>query len=427
MYPREVVPCEKIYAHGVRDLLWFIVFKPCAATLLRGAVPVGRVMSCVKLVSGEAASTSDNSLQSFDATVLQFFKTYARAKPDETCASDKSYMQFGSFRPWANIAKWQTIAQSGNWEAAFDSHIACSLEECGYPRRQAEVASYEYIPSPAYMREYGVPPPAALTLLQTKARERILAYGLQTMRKYNMTYDVVMKFVLCHESNTGKDMLIRIRLDDKQFLHNAAHFRTAAQSEALGSYFHQCFVPSGQSPGTRLPFVTLHHRDHGSSCAQSPITLPDTDIVYGEYTAPAASENVTYPVGTVLMYPREVVPCEKIYAHGVRDLLWFIVFKPCAATLLRGAVPVGRVMSCVRGETASTSNKSAHPFDANVLQSFEANASPLPDQQCKSNGWYMLFDSFRPHSLHFEIFVKTLANKTITLVVDHSDTIETVK
>ena len=177
-----------------------------------------------------------------------------------------------------------------------------------------------------------------------------------------------------------------IRLDDKRFPHNAAHFRVAAQSEALGDSFHHCFVPLGQSPYTRLPFVTLHHRDCGPSCAKSPITLPEADIVYGEYTAPAASANMTYPVGTVLMYPREIVPREKsIEGYGACDSPWFIVFKPCDATLLRGAVPVGRVMSCVEGDDASTSDNSAQPFDAHVLQCFEAYVNLQPGQQCECN------------------------------------------
>ena len=112
--------------------------------------------------------------------------------------------------------------------------------------------------------------------------------------------------------------------------------------------------------------------------------------------APAATANVTYPVGTVLMYPREVVPRDKTSGHGACDSPWFIVFKPYAATLLRGAVPVGRVMSFVKGQTASTSDNSAQPFDANVLQCFETYAIPQTGQQCKSNHSCMFFSSFMP-------------------------------
>ena len=278
-------------------------------------------------------------------------------------------------------AKWKLVLQSNSWEEAFDSHIACSLEECGYPRRQAKVSSYDYTPSPAPVRTHGVPPPAALTLLQTKARDRILAYALQKLGPEHMTSDVVIYVDLCDGNNAGYDNhRMVIRLDNKRFPHNATHFRTAGHTYALGIRLHQCFVPSSQSPGTRLPFVTVHHVQHGPSCAKSPITLPDTDIVYGEYTAPAASENVTYPVGTVLMYPREVVPREITTVHGACDSPWFIVFKPCAATLLNGAVPVGRVMSCVQGKTASTSDNSAQPFDARALQRFETYTSPQPGQ-----------------------------------------------
>ena len=154
-------------------------------------------------------------------------------------------------------APWRSVVQSGNWEAAFDSHITCSLNKCGYPGKYIQSATY------------GVPPPAALTLLQTRARERILVYALQELEEEHMTSDMVMKFGFCHESNTGNDRYrMVIRLNDKLFPHNAANFRTAAQSKALGSYFHQRFIPSGLSPGTRLPFVTLHNRNHGGcSCA----------------------------------------------------------------------------------------------------------------------------------------------------------------
>ena len=208
---------------------------------------------------------------------------------------------------------------------------------------------------------------------------------------------MVMCVKLRNASNTDNDQhRMVIRLNDKQFPHNAAHFRTAAQSFALGYQFHKCFVPSGQSPGTHLPFVTLHHYHSGPSCAKVPITPPKVDIVYGEYSAPAASENVAYPVGTVLMYPREVVPREKTSGYGAYDTPWFIVFKPCAITLLRGAVPVGRVLSFVKGKTASTSDNSAQPFDANVLQCFETYASPQKGQPCKQNSSCMQFVSFRP-------------------------------
>ena len=294
-------------------------------------------------------------------------------------------------------APWKSVVLSGDWMAAFDSHIACSLEECGYPRRQAKVASLLYTPSPAPVRDYGIPPPAALTILQTKARERSLTDALQRLGQEHMTSDVVMYVYLCDANNTiyGEHYMV-IRLDDKRFPHNAAHFRTAAQSYALGYRLHQCFVPSGQYLYTRLPFVTLHHFQHGPSCAKSPITLPETDIVYGEYTAPAASANVTYPVGTVLMHPREVVPRDGGNRHPVYDSPWFIVFKPCNATLLRGAVPVGRVMSFAKGKTASTSDNSAQPFDADVLQCFVTYATPQAGQQCKQNSSCMQFVSFRP-------------------------------
>jgi len=97
----------------------------------------------------------------------------------------------------------------------------------------------------------------------------------------------------------------------------------------------------------------------------------------------------------VLMYPREVVPRDGEGRYPAFDSPWFIVFRPCAATLLRGAVPVGRVMSCVKGSSASTSDNSAQPFDANVLQCFETYDILQTGQQCKSNSSNMWFSEFR--------------------------------
>mgnify|MGYP001152101549 CR=1 FL=1 len=369
-----------------------------ALHMLAEAVPVDWILrtdtKAVESAAAEAAAVAAAKAAA-EAVARAAAEAAAKAAAEaaEKAAAEAAAKAAAEAEAAAN-AKWL----SNDWEAVFDSHIACSLEECGYPRRQAKVASRYYTPSPAPVRDHGVPPPAALTQLQTKARDRILAYARQELGNGHMTSDVVMSVKLWDANNTTSYGVHRmvIRLDDKRFPHNAAHFRTAAQSYALGRGLHQCFVPSGQSPDTRLPFVSLHYVQHGPSCAKSPITLPETDIVYGEYTAPAASANVTYPVGTVLMYPREVVPREKTCGFGTYDSPWFIVFKPCAATLLRGAVPVGRVMSCVTGGTASTSDNSAQPFDAHVLQCFETNASPQTGQPCKSNTSYMFFASFRP-------------------------------
>ena len=356
------------------------------ATAVAAAKAEGDAKAAVAAAKAEAATKAAVAAAKAAAEAA----AKAAAEAAEKAAAEAAAKAAAEAEAAAN-AKWL----SNDWEAAFDLHIACSLEECGYPRRQATVASYDYTPSPAPVRDHGIPPPATLTLLQTKARDRILAYARQKLEKEHMTSDVVMNVSLYDANNTNYgDHRMVIRLDDKRFPHNAAHFRTAAQSSALGRRLHQCFVPSGQSPSTPLPFVTLHHREHGPSCAKSPITLPETDIVYGEYTTPAASANVTYPVGIVLMYPREVVPRENTSGYPAYDSPWFIVFKPCATTLLRGAVPVGRVMSFVKGWNASTSDNSAQPFDAHVLQCFKTYASPQIGQPCKSYNSYMNLYSF---------------------------------
>ena len=51
------------------------------------------------------------------------------------------------------------------------------------------------------------------------------------------------------------------------------------------------------------------------------------------------------------------------------------VFKPCAATLLRGAVAVGRVTSRVKNDAASTADCRINPFDAYLLRCLETQCS----------------------------------------------------
>ena len=80
----------------------------------------------------------------------------------------------------------------------------------------------------------------------------------------------------------------------------------------------------------------------------------------------------TYIVGTVLFYPRSVTPFTPQLMIGPNDTSWFIVFKPCPVSLLRGVVPVGRVVSCVAGTVTAAGDSGDEPFDAEVLQSFQA-------------------------------------------------------
>lgn len=140
-----------------------------------------------------------------------------------------------------------------------------------------------------------------------------------------------------------------IRLDDQRFPCNSAHFRVAAHQKSLANMLHTCFVPPGECTAASLPFVTLSNRlsIQNNPCATAPLSLPGSDTVYGEYTestpgADPADVAEFYPVGTVLMCPASVAP--EVHASSLTP--WFIVFKPCPVSLLRGAVPVGRVISC---------------------------------------------------------------------------------
>jgi len=95
-----------------------------------------------------------------------------------------------------------------------------------------------------------------------------------------------------------------------------------------------------------------------------PLQLPESNIVYGE-----SSKLTTYPVGTVMFYPPSVVPVRSSCTP------WFIAYKPCPASLLGGAVPIGRVVSCKNGDEGpmgTDSDEDFNPFDEKVLKCFEA-------------------------------------------------------
>ena len=72
----------------------------------------------------------------------------------------------------------------------------------------------------------------------------------------------------------------------------------------------------------------------------------------------------------MLIYPRAIFPSQS--NRGSPDTPWFIVFKPCPVSLLHGAVPVGRVMSCVDGIMPAAHDSGNKPFDATVLRHFQA-------------------------------------------------------
>ena len=284
-------------------------------------------------------------------------------------------------------ARWVTLLESSEWEAEFDVHIACALEESGYPRR-IEIYG-EALPAP--VRKLGAPSFAVLSAPQKKARDRILSYSASTLKTTSHS-DLVMKarFRDPH-AQTNVDYRMVIRLDDAKFPANAAHFCVAASTYALGNLVHQCFVPPGRTAAT-MPFVTLYHHDSKVLCNQKPVMLPDADIVYGEYTAPDDEEGLIYPVGSVLVYPRCMIPSRSTRCS--HDTPVFIVFKPCVASLLRGAVPVGRVMSCVRGTTATKADNSSVPFDDAVLRCFEHYCGSGECDKDASTYSYCDFDKF---------------------------------
>lgn len=127
-----------------------------------------------------------------------------------------------------------------------------------------------------------------------------------------------------------------------------------------------------------MSFVTLYHgRENAKlSCATQPLLLPRSDVVCGEYTEPTdTDETASYPAGTVLMYA-DSVAADRDLDSRYCGLPWFIVFKLCPTSLLRGTVPVGRVVSCVADDEPSDDEPSDddnmdRPFDAAMLQCFE--------------------------------------------------------
>jgi len=266
--------------------------------------------------------------------------------------------------------------QFSAWEPEFDAHIACTLEASGYPRRLKRDPWMEEVePFPAPVRATSPPSAAELTALQAKARERILAHARGGVGREHTASALEMNMWLSN-ADTPRCSYRRmaVRLDDERFPANAAHVRTAIES-TLGRLLHQCFVPPGRTAAS-LPFVTWY--TGVPHCSSQPLTLPDSDIVYGEYAAPAADAGVVYSAGTVLVYPRSVVPADPPSCGGecVADTPMFLVFKPCDATLLRGAVPVGRVLCCFTDYAqADVYDSGDAPFDEEMIRCFERHCA----------------------------------------------------
>jgi len=280
----------------------------------------------------------------------------------------------------------------GGWIEALNALTAWRLEaECGYPRRVTRLTaldSWRVLPAPA--RPLYTPTAAALAVLQARARERVAGSQRDRLAANFMLSDIIMEASFYNaQTHRHDEYWVVLRLNDEKFPSHAAHFRLAAVSEegrlpTLGTLVHRCFVPCGQSATASLPFATLYHPSSVAPCFTSPIALPESDIIFGEYnlpTADPASEDTTeealYPVGTVLMYPRSVL-CGKSDVHceiGQFDTPWFIVFKPCPTSLLRGAVPVGRVVSCSPQDAGPIERDCGdEPFDAAVISCFQAHS-----------------------------------------------------
>ena len=134
--------------------------------------------------------------------------------------------------------------------------------------------------------------------------------------------------------NKADEYSILIETHEHLFPCSVSHFLISAVESGIGSKLHTCFVPSAQRRRC-LPFVTLCSGSSTLSCASVPLQLPESNIVYGE-----SCELTTYPVGTVLFYPPSVLPARSSCTP------WFIVYTPCPASLLGGAVPIGRVTVC---------------------------------------------------------------------------------
>lgn len=298
----------------------------------------------------------------------------------------------------------RTFAQPHNdWQKAFDAHIACALEESGCPR---PIARYDHRhvcrPVPAATRENGPPSAAALSLLQARARECVLLNAREQAEHIGTSAsDVVFQLGVVTTGPQVVSYSLGIRLQDNVFPCNSAHFRLAAKSKVLGSELHTCFVPPGLSRPASLPFVTLwagKYQGSGASCASTPVSLPESNIVYGENTTPTSGAGTAehYPVGTVLMFPGTYTPRWSDNLVGAGGLLWFITYKPCPVSLLRGAVPVGRVMSCVEGSVPANHDSGDEPFNSALLQCFEARCEKKCNIGAQTTKVSVVHQSFRP-------------------------------
>lgn len=260
-------------------------------------------------------------------------------------------------------------------QRAFDGVVARALESCDFPYRVIPRLNnrlyYSQMQFQKPTRDAPGPSDAALALLRLKARASIRARASAVIVESKLRSDLVMSARLYNAQTEQCDTYtMTLAVDDEKYPSHAAYFRVAAQEGALGYRLHGCF---GARDGNS-PFIALYRHQRALNCPPKTPVMPETDCVYGEYTAPTAdtAKTVTYPGGTVLMYPRAALPeqrrrpavdsygdlCQNL---GTCDTPWFIVFKPCDASVLRGAVPVGRVVSCTTGFASGQNYLPASP------------------------------------------------------------------
>jgi len=264
----------------------------------------------------------------------------------------------------------------GGWKEAFNAYIAVELEGYGFPRSLPTVAS---VSTPAPASAYGKLSLSALSLLQRRAqlllnektllanqastKELMVVFGARSAYQVRQN---TFRLVVSTEGAYG---------DDDELNCHIAFFNLASTVSAWqGVKQHTCCLP----PGLRAedaPFVALFFGDLNAPCFPRPITLPETDTVFGQYTIPSDIDTLTYPAGTVLLRPRTISPSSTL-------LLVFVVFKSCPATLLRGAVPVGRVVCCGHNDALLSKfdeqTDGGPPFTEERLRWFESRCATRP-------------------------------------------------
>lgn len=268
------------------------------------------------------------------------------------------------------------VSQFSDWQTALDAHVARTLEQAGYPRRAAR-RMRAGMAAPVTL--FATPSRAALRLLQARARELALAHSHASRF---LAVDATMQLGLFdHERGERCEYTLTVALDDARLPSHAAHFRAAAWAGALGDHAHQCFRHQS-STAVKCdvqPYVALYHGD--ALCSDTPLLLPDEDIVFGEYVSPG--HDVTYPGGTVLICPRSVLPPSQFC---LRDTFVFVVHETCAASALPGAVPVGRIVRCIRAAAATVSPSRAQSTDGTAVSEQLFNTIVLKSFQAQSMG-----------------------------------------